>query len=165
MIKNQKPAFGELIPDEIVVPKYTVEPDSSEIIDGIKYEYTKIDHVESENQLIIDLPELATSIVQDLIYSDVHLWIGMGFFTNWIETASKLLSSSSNYFLAGHGKPCSKSEIQANIEYLQFAKERYEEGINQADYKIKLLEKFPYRDSPMMFDLYLPFLFGQDQEH
>ena len=27
--------------------------------------------------------------------------------------------------------PCSKSEIQANIEYLQFAKERYEEENRQ----------------------------------
>jgi metal-dependent hydrolase (beta-lactamase superfamily II) len=165
MIKNQKPAFGDLIPDEIVVPKHAMQAGTSETIDGITYEYGRIDNVESEAQLIINLPDLEAAIVQDMIYSDVHLWIGMGFFDNWIEAASKLLTSKANYFLAGHGMPCSKSEVLANIEYLQTAKNLFEEGLTQKEYKSKLLELYPHRDSAMMFDLYLGFLFGQNVGH
>ncbi len=166
MIKNQKPTFGDMIPDEVVVPQYTVVPNTSEIIDGLTYQYEVVEGAESEAQLLIKLPELGTIIAQDLVYSGVHLWLGMGWFENWAAELQKLANLENfDYILAGHGLPCTKDEIQNNINYIQTAQQLFEAGLGKDDFKAKLLAVYPHRESPMMFDLYLGFLFGEMGSH
>ncbi|MEM6725342.1 MAG: MBL fold metallo-hydrolase, partial [Bacteroidota bacterium] len=124
IIKNQKSTFGDLIPDEVVLPKPTIEANTSEVIDGLTYHYEAVEDTEAELQLVIKLPELGTIVAQDLVYSDVHIWLGMGFFENWIAALKELVNAEGyDYYLAGHGLPCSKTEVQANIDYIQKALE------------------------------------------
>ncbi|MCB9349899.1 MAG: MBL fold metallo-hydrolase [Lewinellaceae bacterium] len=166
MIINQKPAFGALIPDAVVVPQYSVAPGTSEVIDGLTYEYEVIEGAESEAQLLLKLPELGTIIAQDLIYSGVHIWLGMGWFEKWAAELQQLAATEGyDYLLAGHGMPCTKEEIHHNIQYIQTAQQLFEDGLEKDAYKARLIEAYPHRESPMMFDLYLGFLFGEMGSH
>lgn len=166
MIKNQKPMFGDLIPNEVVIPKHTVAPNSEEVIDGLLYKYEAIEGAESEAQLLIKLPQLGVIIAQDLVYSGVHLWLGMGWFDKWISELEKLLKEEGYlYILAGHGLPCGKDEVMNCIYYLKVARELFAKKPSAEVFKSQLLAKYPYRQCPMMFDLYLGFLFGQMSSH
>lgn len=166
MIKNQKPTFGDLIPDAVLVPQHSVAPSTSEVIDGLTYEYEVVESAESEAQLLIKLPELGTVIAQDLVYSGVHIWLGMGWFEKWTAELQRLADTVGyDYILAGHGLPCTKDEIHNNIRYIQTAQRLFEDGLEQDAFKAQLLEAYPHRESPMMFDLYLGFLFGQMGSH
>lgn len=166
MIKNQKPMFGDLIPDAVVVPQYSVKPNTTETIDGLVYEYEVVEGAESEAQLIIKLPELGVVIAQDLVYSGVHLWLGMGFFDKWKEELKKLAATEDyDYVLAGHGLPCTKDEVMNNYYYIQTAQQIFEQKQGKDAYKEGLLKAYPHRESPMMFDLYLGFLFGEMGSH
>ncbi len=166
MIKNQKPTFGDLIPDAVLVPQHNVAPSTSEVIDGLTYEYEVVEGAESEAQLLIKLPELGAVIAQDLVYSGVHIWLGMGWFEKWTAELQRLADTAGyDYILAGHGLPCTKDEIHNNIRYIQTAQRLFEDGLEQEAFKAQLLEAYPHRESPMMFDLYLGFLFGQMGSH
>ena len=166
MIKNQKPTFGDLIPDAVLVPQHSVVPGTSEVIDGLTYEYEVVEGAESEAQLLIKLPELGAVIAQDLVYSGVHIWLGMGWFEKWAAELQRLADTDGyDYILAGHGLPCTKDEIYNNIRYIQTAQRLFEDGLRKDAFKAQLLEAYPHRESPMMFDLYLGFLFGEMGSH
>lgn len=158
--------FGDLIPDAVVVPQYSVIPNTTETIDGLVYEYEVVEGAESEAQLIIKLPELGVVIAQDLVYSGVHLWLGMGFFDKWKEELKKMAATEGfDYVLAGHGLPCTKDEVMNNYNYINTAQEIFEQKLGKDAYKEALLKAYPHRESPMMFDLYLGFLFGEMGGH
>ncbi len=166
MIKNQKPSFGDLIPDEVIIPQFVVTPGTEEVIDGLSYTYEAVESAESELQLLIKLPELGVVIAQDLVYSGVHLWLGMGWFEKWTVELKKLAQTDGyDYILAGHGMPATKDEIHNNLRYISTAQRLFEEGLEADVFKSKLLEAYPHRESPMMFDLYLGFLFGKMDSH
>jgi glyoxylase-like metal-dependent hydrolase (beta-lactamase superfamily II) len=166
MIKNQKPSFGGMIPDAVLVPQYAVASDAYEVIDGLRYEYTAVEGAESELQLLIKLPELGVVIAQDLLYSGVHIWLGMGWFAAWVAELEKLaLAEGYDYLLAGHGLPCTKEEIHNNIGYIQAAQKLFEAGLSKDEFKEHLLAAYPNHQSSMMFDLYLSFLFGGMSAH
>ncbi|MEZ4771987.1 MAG: MBL fold metallo-hydrolase [Bacteroidia bacterium] len=166
MITNQKPTFGDLIPDQVLVPKHTVNAGTTETIDGLNYEFESVEGAENEIQLLIKLPEIGVVIAQDLVYSGVHLWLGMGWFDNWMNELQKVADLEGyNYILPGHGLPCIKDEVVNNIQYLKTAKAIHEKGLSADDFKKELLAAYPHRESLMMFDLYLGFLFGQMGSH
>ena len=166
MITNQKPTFGDLIPDEVLVPQHNMKAGTSEIIDGLNYEFESVEGAENEIQLLIKLPEIGVVIAQDLVYSGVHLWLGMGWFDNWMNELQKVVDLEGyNYILPGHGLPCVKDEVANNIQYLKTAKAIHEKGLSPEDFKKELLAVYPHRESVMMFDLYLGFLFGQMRSH
>jgi glyoxylase-like metal-dependent hydrolase (beta-lactamase superfamily II) len=166
MITNQKPTFGDLIPDDVLVPQNTVNAGTSETIDGLNYEFEAVEGAENEIQLLIKLPEIGVVIAQDLVYSGVHLWLGMGWFDNWINELQKIADLAGyNYILPGHGLPCIKDEVVNNIHYLKMAKSIHEKGLSPEDFKKELLAAYPHREAVMMFDLYLGFLFGQMSSH
>ena len=166
MIKNQKPMFGDLIPNEVVVPQHTLTPNTEEVIDGLTYQYEMVEGAESEAQLLIKLPQIGVIVAQDLVYSGVHLWLGMGWFDKWISELENVLNADGyNYILSGHGLPCGKDEVMNCIYYLKVAKELFAKKPSAEEFKSQLLTKYPYRESPMMFDMYLGFLFGQMSSH
>lgn len=160
MVKNQKPRYGDRIPDAVKVPTQTVVGGEAEVIDGLRYEYDVVRDAESEIQLNIRLPEIGVHIVQDLIYSGVHLWLGMGQFARWAAELQQVLDRPDyHYYLPGHGLPCGKDEVAHNRHYLEHAARLYAAGPSAPAFRAQLIEAFPYRQSPMMFDLYLSFLF------
>lgn len=162
MIANQKPMFGPAIPD--VMPAITgrIVPGTTETIDGLVYEYSRVLDAESEEQLLIRLPAIRALVVGDLIYSGVHLWVGMGQFDNWAAAIEKHVKGSSgvDLLLPGHGLPAGLRVADDHIAYLRDAKSRFNTpGMSPQAFKNGLLSSYPQLESPVIIDLYLSFLF------
>lgn len=165
-------------PKEIVVPQNIVKlhddtEESEETIDGVRYLFHKTTNTEIDFLLTIGLPDLGVYITQDLIYCGTHLYLyvlpgkdripagadltkEMG---HWIEVLGKLLKSDYELFLAGHGFPADKIEVARNIEYLSEAKYVIDSGMTKYDFKSHMLQRYPERKCPGIFDIYLPRLF------
>ncbi len=151
--------YGPMVPASIVIPSHVVTP-GTEVIDGITFELIVQKHAEVETQLAIALPELGVYIAQDLLYSGGHLYIHKGTEESWAAALEQLKASSYELFLPGHGAPCGKDEIQANIDYLKTAKRIAAESPNVETYKAALLAAYPDRKAAAMIDIYAPALFA-----
>jgi glyoxylase-like metal-dependent hydrolase (beta-lactamase superfamily II) len=153
-------AYGPLVTEKLAIPQHEIT-EGTETIDGLKYEYVIHKHTETEYHLSIKLPEINIFIVQDLIYSGAHVYITKDL-DNWMNQLRSFIDSDYGLFLAGHGEPADKKEIQNNIDYLQKAKELLADNPKPEDFKKALLDAFPNRTGAAVFDIYLPRLFGNE---
>jgi glyoxylase-like metal-dependent hydrolase (beta-lactamase superfamily II) len=155
--------LGDLVPDRIVIPQEIVTP-SEQTIDGVKYVFSKVVDTEIDFLLMIGLPELRVLIPQDLIYSGTHLYLtsDMG---HWIQVLEEMLVSDYELFMPGHGLPADKNEVARNIEYLAAARQAIANGLAGDAFKDFMLQRYPERKCPGIFDIYLPRLFGGARQY
>lgn len=154
--------MGEFAPATAVVPQRVASP-GEESIDGVTYVLDKVTDTEIDTLLTIRLPELGVHIAQDLVYSGTHLYLtqDMG---HWIEVLEEMLVSDFDLFLPGHGLPADKNEVAGNVEYLAAARQAVANGLTGEAFKTFLLDRYPDRRCPGIFDIYLPRLFGGARE-
>lgn len=155
--------MGDLAPDRVVAPRYTVAP-GRENIDGVEYVFEKVTGTEIDFMLTIGLPELGVYIPQDLVYSGTHLYLTKDM-AHWLEVLQSLTTSDYNVFLAGHGVPAGKDELQRNMQYLSAARQAIGEGLAADAFREFMIRSFPERKCPGIFDIYLPRLFGNAQDY
>lgn len=150
--------LGDLLTDRIVVPEQVVKP-GEEIIDGVRYVFDRVTDAEIDYDLTIGLPDIGVFFAQDLIYSGTHLYLTkhMG---HWIRILQGMLVSDYELFMPGHGFPADKNEVARNIEYLAAAQQAAGNGLTDDAFKNFLLQRYPERRCPGIFDIYLPRLFG-----
>jgi glyoxylase-like metal-dependent hydrolase (beta-lactamase superfamily II) len=150
--------LGDLAPDQIVVPERVVSP-GEETIDGVRYIFDLVTETEIDFHLTIRLPEVGAYFVQDLIYSGTHLYLtkDMG---HWIRVLQEMLRTDYHLFMAGHGLPADKNEVARNIEYLAAAQQAIGNGLTGGAFQEFMLQRYPERKCPGIFDIYMPRLFG-----
>jgi glyoxylase-like metal-dependent hydrolase (beta-lactamase superfamily II) len=154
--------LGDLVPDKIVVPQETATP-GDETIDGVRYAFDKVTDTEIDFLLTIRLPDLGVYITQDLIYSGTHLYLTQ-YMDHWIQILEQMLLSEADLFMPGHGLPADKNEVARNIEYLSAARNAIANGLAPDAFKAFMLQRYPERKCPGIFDIYLPRLFGGARE-
>ncbi|ENN85428.1 putative beta-lactamase family protein [Rhizobium freirei PRF 81] len=154
--------MGDLAPNNIIIPERSVSP-GDETIDGVKYVFKKIIDTEIDFLLAIGLPEHQTYIVQDLIYSGTHLYLTK-YMNHWIRILEEMLVSDYEFFMPGHGFPADKTEVARNIEYLSAAMQAVGDGLANSAFKDFMLQRYPERKCPGIFDIYLPRLFDGASE-
>jgi glyoxylase-like metal-dependent hydrolase (beta-lactamase superfamily II) len=152
----------DLVPDRVVVPQEIVEP-GEETVDGVKYIFSKVTNTESDFALTIGLPEIGVYFLQDLLYSGTHPYLTK-FINNWIRVLQDLLISDYDLFMPGHGLPADKNEVARNVEYLSAASEAIGNGLTHDDFKNFLLQRYPERKCPGVFDFYLAPLFDNARD-
>jgi len=150
--------LGDFVPDRIVVPGETVDP-GEEKIDGLTYVFDRVTDAEIDFTLTIRLPELGVHFVQDLVYSGTHLYLTKHM-EHWIQILQEMLVSDDELFMPGHGLPADKNEVARNVEYLSAARQAVDDGLAGDAFKDYLLQRYPERRCPGIFDIYLPRLFG-----
>jgi glyoxylase-like metal-dependent hydrolase (beta-lactamase superfamily II) len=155
--KDHVAKLGDLAPNKIVVPQ-NVARLGEETIDGVTYVFSKVIDTEIDFHLIVKLPEAGVYIAQDLIYSGTHLYLTKDM-DHWIQILEELLVSDYELFLPGHGLPADKSEVARNVEYLSAARQAISDGITKDAFKSFMLQRYPERKCPGVFDIYLPRLF------
>jgi glyoxylase-like metal-dependent hydrolase (beta-lactamase superfamily II) len=155
--------LGDLAPSEVVVPQKVVSP-GEETIDGVRYVFEQVEEAEIDFQLTIGLPDLGVYFAQDLIYSGTHLYLTkeMG---HWIRVLREMLVSDYELFMPGHGLPADKNEVARNIEYLSAAQQAIGSGLTNDAFKDFMLQRYPERKCPGIFDIYLPRLFGDASDY
>ena len=75
-----------------------------------------------------------------------------------------MLISDYELFMPGHGLPADKNEVARNIEYLAAAVQAVGNGLTDDAFKDFLLQRYPERKCPGIFDIYLPRLFDNASE-
>lgn len=155
--------LGDFVPDTVVIPKETAKP-GAETIDGVKYIFDRVTDTEIDFLLTIKLPELGVYIVQDLIYSGTHLYLTSDM-KHWIQVLQEMLLSDYDLFMPGHGLPADKNEIARNIEYLSAARQAVGNGLTNDAFKDFMIQRYPERRCPGIFDIYLPRLFGGARQY
>jgi glyoxylase-like metal-dependent hydrolase (beta-lactamase superfamily II) len=155
--------LGDLLPDQIVVPEKAASP-GEEIIDGVRYLFDRVTDTEIDFHLTIRLPELGVYFAQDLIYSGTHLYLTKHM-DHWIKVLQEMLVSDYELFLPGHGLPADKNEVARNMEYLSAARQAIGNGLADDDFKEFMLQRYPERRCPGIFDIYLPRLFDGASEY
>jgi glyoxylase-like metal-dependent hydrolase (beta-lactamase superfamily II) len=158
--KARQAVFGGFVPGSVVIPGHAVSA-GKEVIDGITFELVPYEHGEVEHQLVVNLPDLGVSIVQDLLYSGAHVYIhdvnGMG---GLLAILEGFKTGTYDSFLPGHGEPpAGKAEVQANIDYIKGAVRIARDSTDVATYKAALLAAYPDRKGAAIIDIYAPMLF------
>jgi hypothetical protein len=149
--------LGDLAPDRIVVPQEVAKP-GEETIDGIRFLFDKVIDTEIDFALTVRLPELGVYFAQDLIYSGTHLYLTKHM-ADWTRILQGMLVSDYDLFMPGHGLPADKNEVARNIEYLAAADQALTNGLTNDAFKEFMLQRYPERKCPGIFDIYLPRLF------
>ena len=155
--RNDHWKLGDLAPERIVVPQEIAEP-GEDTIDGVSYLLDKVIDTEIDFHLTIRLPEIGTYFTQDLLYSGTHLYLTKHM-RHWVSILEEMLTSDYELFMPGHGLPADKNEVARNIEYLSAAGQAVADGLTDQAFKDFMLQRYPERKCPGIFDIYLPRLF------
>ena len=160
VLDMQKPELGDLAPDTIRVPENAVAA-GTETIDGITYEMKHYTDAEDTDQLVIELPDLSTIILQDLVYNDIHLFTAANL-ENWAAHVEGFKGMSQfTLGLAGHGVPFEDMMVYDNVlGYLQTAGEILGGAESMEDYITAIAEAYPdYQGG--LHELSAAILFGE----
>ncbi len=133
--------------------------EGEEVVDGVRLQFVAVAGGEAPDQLVVLLPDHGVLVAQDLVYHDVHLFLGDDDIDGW-RAAIERLASLEGYdtILAGHGAPAGP-EVFAEIErYLADAKELL--GDDGDAYKAAIIERHPDYRGPFVIDIANRYLFG-----
>ena len=100
----------------------------TETIGGVSFKFSQYKEGESHNTLVIALPELKTVLLQDLLFSNTHFYLGNNTFDGWINSLREMVTEYKDYswFIPGHGNPrTSKVVFAENIAYLEEVKKAF----------------------------------------
>lgn len=134
---------------KLVLPNKEIK-EGETVIDGVKFVYKKYVNAESEVQLVIELPELDTIIVQDIMSYGYHPWLRTTDLTNWIDILTSLRNGRRfSLVLPGHGFPAVHEAYDSMIRYLMYAQEvfKYYAGNSRDDKEDKVDDKDDKNDN------------------
>src|ERR1700678_1985772 len=92
-------------------------------MDGIRLSFILLQHAETENALMVGLPEQKILITQDLVYHGVHVFIAEKAFDAWIEGLRHYKQLPFTRVLPGHGAPGGTELYDSMEHYLATARE------------------------------------------
>jgi glyoxylase-like metal-dependent hydrolase (beta-lactamase superfamily II) len=81
-INVMRPRLSEMVPNKAPRPEIIIEP-GYDVIDGIDIEFIHSKNAETADALMIAFPKHRVIITQDLIYNNVHSFLGEMAFENW----------------------------------------------------------------------------------
>ncbi len=152
------PSDPDVIPVHPLKPQFVVEPGTEEI-GGVTFEFRVTNHAETEDALVIGLPDDSIIMVQDLVYDRVHLFLGEKSFDGWETVLREYRELPYSHVLPGHGLPGGKELYGRMIDYLEFARVALAESRNGEELKAKLLAKYPDYGGRDLLDHQQRFLF------
>lgn len=170
MLEEAKKTLGDNAVDYLVKPNETLNIEKDEYtIDGLVWKYHKVKHAEAEVQLVIELPEIKTLIVQDLIYNGYHAWFQNKDVSGWLKAIDGLKQYDASLILVGHGNPTipeSYNSMKRYVDYVGQLMEWYSKNeknpeIAKQKIKAKILHAYPpeKRRGNVIIDMWLNYMF------
>lgn len=150
--------LGDIIPERAERPSRIVAP-GTEVIEGTPFEFLGLRHAETEDALMIGLPDHRVLITQDLIYNAVHVFIGERAFDSWGAALNSCRALPYNRILPGHGAPGGPELYDGMAHYLSVARAALSEASDPADLKRRLIAAFPEFAGRALLDHEMRFLF------
>ena len=158
MAREEHEKIGADIPTKVRQPDRVVD-ESQEIIDGVCFEHRLLHSAETEDALTVALPDAGAIIVQDLVYNHAHLFLGERHFDSWRAALKQYRDLPYDIVLPGHGLPGDKALYHGMIDYLDFAEHALKESSTAAEFKQRILGRYPEYGSSRVLDHQLRFLF------
>ncbi|WP_327692730.1 MBL fold metallo-hydrolase [Streptomyces sp. NBC_00459] len=145
------------LPDGLAVPATDLNPSvditpGTEVIDGVPFVFEAVSGGEAADQLVVKLPEQGVLVAQDLVYHDVHLYLGNNDVTGWQQVVDALAAESGyDTILAGHGLPAGPEVYEEIRRYLADAHELL--GDDGQAYKKAIVDRYPAHVGPFIIDI------------
>ncbi|WP_371663051.1 MBL fold metallo-hydrolase [Streptomyces sp. NBC_00280] len=166
-VREQIVARGDSrLPTGLVIPVADFTPSveiiaGTEVVDGIPFVFQAVSGGEAADELLVKLPGQGVLIAQDLIYHDVHLYLGNNDIAGW-QQAVDALAAESGYdtILAGHGLPAGPEIYEEVRRYLADAHELL--GDDGEAYKKAIVDRYPAHVGPFIIDIANRSLFPAD---
>jgi glyoxylase-like metal-dependent hydrolase (beta-lactamase superfamily II) len=149
---------GEAIPLKAERPSQLVTR-GEETIDDIRVEYLHLQHAETENALMLGLPDQDILITQDLLYAQVHVFVAERAFETWFQGLRAYQAQSYTRLLPGHGSPGGPELYDSMLGYLAKARDALAVAHNGVDLKARLIAAFPNYGGRVLLDHQQRFLF------
>jgi glyoxylase-like metal-dependent hydrolase (beta-lactamase superfamily II) len=149
---------GVTIPAADITPTVVIEP-GTETIDGVRFVFEAHSGGEAADELVVKLPDFGVLVAQDLVYHQVHLFLGNDDIAGW-QRAVETLAADAAYdtVLAGHGLPAGPGVFAELRKYLADARELL--GDDGEAYKAAIVERYPAYGGPFLIDIANRYLFG-----
>lgn len=134
-----------------------------EAIDGVRFEFLHLQHAETEDALMVGLPDHGILITQDLLYDRVHVFIGERAFNGWAVALQKTQALDYDTLLPGHGAPGGPELYEAMQHYLTVASDAYSKSNDGVELKSRMIAAFPDHRGRILLDHQQRFLFPKPQ--
>ena len=114
------PIVGADYPQRFAFPDVTISDQEHLRIDGIELVVTDFGPTECSDNSAIELPQIDSVIISDLVYNRVHPWLAEGRSELWLVALAeaKRRFSSSNVLYAGHGAAGPPTIIEDQAAYI-----------------------------------------------
>ena len=156
--REEHEKVGDDIPKDARRPDQRID-EGDETIDGVRIEYRRVHSAETEDALIIALPDAGAIIVQDLVYNRVHPFLGEQRFQSWRAALSQYRDLPYAIVLPGHGVPGGRELYDEMIDYLDFAECALKASTDAADFKQQVLDRYSKYGGLKVLEHQLRFLF------
>ncbi len=153
--------IGDDAPDHVHQPDHQVR-EGDESIDGVNIRHIRLTQAETEDALVIALPDARVIIAQDLVYSRAHVFLGERDFDGWRAALKSYRDLPYDIVLPGHGLPGDKTLYDRMIAYLDFAQAALEKSATSAEFVGKLEARFPDYGCRKVLHHQLRFLFPSE---
>jgi len=150
--------YPDAIPARAERPDRVVSP-GTETIDGVSVDFIRLQHAETENALMIALPDHGLLITQDLVYHKVHAFIAERAFETWLEGIRRYQDLGFTHVLPGHGAPGGPELFGQMADYLSLASRALSESSDGESFKARLISAFPAFAGQVLLDHQERFLF------
>ncbi|MEM7301298.1 MAG: MBL fold metallo-hydrolase [Pseudomonadota bacterium] len=112
---------------------------------GLNLRIYNYKNAEALEQIVVEVPEMGTAILQDLVYNNAYFFPGMDR-PGWINVLSDLRGKLEvETLLVGHGYPTSQGELTAAIDYLNEYSEMVAQSSGPEELVKKMKERWPNR--------------------
>src|SRR5215469_5124356 len=133
--------------------------EGEETVEGVRIEHRRLRGAETQDALVVALPDAKAIIVQDLVYNRSHLFLGERRLDDWRAALREYRDLPYDIVLPGHGAPGGKALYDETIVYLDFAEAALRQSVSATEFKRRILERFPDYGSSKVLDHELRFLF------
>jgi glyoxylase-like metal-dependent hydrolase (beta-lactamase superfamily II) len=147
------------------IPIHARQPDGriaegEETVEGLRIEHRRVRGAETEDALVVALPDAKAIIVQDLVYNHCHLFLGEHRLDGWRAALREYRDLPYDIVFPGHGAPGGKALYDEMIAYLDFAEAALKQSTSATEFKRRILERFPDYGAVKVLDHQLRFLFN-----
>ena len=139
---EERAKVGHRIPDHAERISEIVQ-EGEERIDGTLLRHIALRHAETADALIIALPEQDILITQDLLYHQVHVFVGELAFESWRAALSTFSALNFGTLLPGHGSPGDASLWTLMGDYLDVAERTWKTSDGAEAFRRQMVTLFP----------------------
>jgi glyoxylase-like metal-dependent hydrolase (beta-lactamase superfamily II) len=149
---------GDVIASRADRPNHIIAP-GIKTIDGVRFEFLHLEHAETQDALMVGLPDHGVLITQDLIYNGIHAFIGERAFKGWAAALQRAQALDYDTLLPGHGAPGGPELYGAMSLYLDATQEALSASSDGGELKSRLIAAFPHHRGQVLLDHQMRFLF------